>query len=70
MMYELSKVLQSDNDEGNVLSKIQTGLASVIPLKFNITDDSTPVLMTEQEATGESLSSRHDLDFEEYCNVK
>lgn len=47
MMYELSKVLQDDKDEGGVLGKIQTGLASVIPLKFNVTDDDTPVLINE-----------------------
>lgn len=69
-MYELNKVLKNDKDDDNVLGKIQTGLASVIPLKFNVTDDDTPVLMNEQEETGESLQNRHDLDFEEYCNVK
>lgn len=52
------------------MGKIQAGLTNVIPLKFNITDDDRPVLMSEQENTGESLTSRHDLDFEEYCNVK
>lgn len=53
-----------------VLSKARAGMYPFYPEEFNVTTEGKPMMMMTQDQQGESLLSRHDLDFEEKCNIK
>lgn len=53
-----------------VLSKARAGMYPFYPEEFNVTTEGKPMMMMTQDQQGESLLNRHDLDFEEKCNIK
>jgi len=55
-----------------VLSKAASGLYPFYPKSFNISAADEPVIMFTQDTSskGESLLSRHDLDYDEKCVLK
>lgn len=53
-----------------VLSKARVGMYPFYPEEFNVTTEGKPMMMMTQDQQGESLLNRHDLDFEEKCNIK
>ena len=61
---------EADAEAEPVTGKTDPGLFNIIPKTFNVTDNNGPLIISIQDQEGESLLTRHDLDFEEYCNVK
>lgn len=61
---------EADPAEEPITGKLDPGLFSVIPQTFNVSSDSQAVVMVVQDIPAKSLINRHDLDYEEYCNVK
>ena len=53
-----------------VLSKAENGLYPFYPDKYNSTRIYQPQIIMLQDVIGNSLLNRHDLDFEETCNLK